>query len=180
MWGTRSSNLEHLRISLSSQPGCSTMSIQLFCCSCRSSYLDVSYHTTCFYPKFNPVISSYFMPSLEIMAEKGPREWSSPFKAQLHASFEMELVLLFTCAEARITGNASMIWVALSQALCLYYTWPSFQMFQSNYNREHTQCVNRVYRWDQQKGKFISLNQMINSVSKHTNTTLNFILTRER
>lgn len=92
----------------------------------------------------------------------------------------MELVLLFTYAEVGITGNASMIRVALYQALCPYYTWPFSQMFQSNYNREHSQRVNRAHRWDQQKVTFISLNQRIDSVAKHANTTSNLILTRDR
>lgn len=51
------------------------------------------------------------------------------------------LLLLFICAEAGITGNASMIWAVLHQALYPYYTWHSFQMFQSNYKqRTHTMC----------------------------------------
>lgn len=180
MQGTRSSNLEHLRISLSSQPGCCTTLIQIFHCWCRSLYLDTSYHITCFYPKSNPVISSYFMPSIEIMAKKGPRELNQSFKAKLCTSFGMELLLLlFTCAEAGITGNASMIWAVLHQALYPYYTWHSFQMFQSNYNREHTRCVNRAHRWGQQKVTSISLIRE-SSVSKHANTTPNFILTKER
>lgn len=69
----------------------------------------------CFYLKSNPIISSDFTCSIEIMAKQGPKELNPSFKVKLHASFKIELVLLFTCAEVGITGNASMIQVELYQ-----------------------------------------------------------------